>query len=193
MALSENEIRVDNVRVAFPKWAPEAFLGGKDPTEYVSAAFLLPKDHPQLPALEKLQLNCAIAKWGPKKGPVALAAAKAIGKVFLHDGDTKADTDGFEDNMFISARTKSDRQVQFRDGMRNIISVEEAQKMIYGGCYANVVISAYAYSKGNNGIGAGIKAVQFRAKGDAFVGGPPPEDDDFDEIAMPEGDDDLTK
>jgi hypothetical protein len=190
MALSENEIRVDNVRLAFPRLAvPEAFEGGDDETRYFSAAFILPKDHPQLPALEKLMLNAAIAKWGPTKGPQTLKAAKAVGKVFLRDGDTKAGTDGFEGNMYISARTKESKPPQIRDGMRNIISKEaDIEKLLYGGCYCNVIINVYAYNKGSNGVAAGLKTVQFRANGDAFVGGPPSEDDDLEEIAAPESD-----
>ena len=48
-------------------------------------------------------------------------------------------------------------------------------------------MSFYAYDKGNNGIGAGLKGVQFRANGDRFSGGGAPADaDDFDEIAAPE-------
>jgi|SRR5271166_29137 len=186
MALLENEIRLNNVRVAFPKWEPEKFPDSPDPTRYRSGVFILPPDHPQLKQLEKMGLDAAIGKWGPKKGPAMVAAAKAIGKFFLHNGDTKAGTDGFEGNWFVSARTPETRDVDFRDGTRAVLTQEQAQKIIYGGCYVNAIISIYAYTKGNNGIGAGLKGVQFRAKGDAFVGGPPPEDDDYEEIAAPE-------
>ena len=182
--MEANEIRLDNVRLAFPKLTtPEPFPGGKDPTKYYSATLILPKNHPQLKALEKLMLDLAIGKWGPKKGPSVLTGAKAIGKVFLRDGDAKADQDGFEGNMFVSARSREDNPPQLRDGMRNII--DNKNGLIYGGCYVNAIISCYAYTKGNNVIGAGLKAIQFRSKGNAFVGGPPPEDDDFDEIAAP--------
>jgi hypothetical protein len=190
MALSETRIRLNNVRVAFPKFgAPESFPGGQDPTKYWSASFILPKDHPQIKQLQDLMLSLAIGKWGPKKGPQVLAAAKAIGKVFLRDGDAKAQHDGFEGNMFVSARAKENDQPDYRDGMRAVLTPAQAAKMIYGGCYANVIIECYAYTKGNNGLGAELKGIQFAGKGDAFGGGgKPSEADDFDEIAAPDDD-----
>lgn len=187
MALQANEIRLENVRLAFPKlWTPEPFQGGTDPTPYFSATFLLGPNHPQVKQLETLMLKLAIDKWAAR-GPAVLKAAKAVGKVFFRDGDTKAEYDGFEGNMYVSARSKT-RPTTF-DGMRNTVS--EADGIIYGGCYVNAVVSCFAYSKGNNGLAAGLKGVQFRAHGDAFSGGGTPADaDDFDEIAMPEGDND---
>lgn len=189
MALSQNEIRLEDVRLAFPKlWTPEPFPGGNDPTPYFSTCFLIPKTHPQLPILEKMMLRLAIEKWGPQKGPSVLKAAKAIGKVFLRDGDAKADTDGFEGHMFVSARSKT--RPNIFDGLRN--TVTEADGVVYGGCYVNAIISCYAYTKGNNGLGAGLKGVQFKRAGDAFAGGGSPSDaDDFDELGVQDDGDDL--
>jgi len=83
--------------------------------------------------------------------------------------------------MFVSARSKT-RPTTF-DGMRNTVS--EADGVIYGGCYVNAIISCFAYSKGNNGLAAGLKGVQFRAPGEAFSGGGTPAgSDDFDEISV---------
>ena len=192
MALGNNEIRLENVRLAFPKlWTPEPFPGGNDPTPYFSATFILPKNHPQTKQIEAMMLRLATEKWGVK-GPSVLKAAKAIGKVFYRDGDAKGDMDGFEGNMFISARSKTRPNVF--DGMRN--TVTEADGIVYGGCYVNAIISCYAYVKGNNGLGAGLKGIQFKAKGDAFGGGgAPASEDDFDELGAPtdeeSGDDPL--
>lgn len=184
MALGNNEIRLNNVRLAFPKlWTPEPFEGGKDPTPYFSATFILAKNHPQTKEIEDLMWTLAIAKWGPQKGPLVLKSAKAIGKVFFRDGDSKAEYDGFEDSNFVSARSKT-RPNTF-DGMRN--TVTEADGVIYAGCYVNAIISCYAYTKGNNGLGAGLKGVQFKGIGDAFSGGgTPAKADDFDELGVPD-------
>ena len=185
MALAANEIRLENVRLAFPKlWTPEPFPGGNDPTPYFSANFILSKNHPQAKQLEALMVKLATEKWGAR-GTAVLKAAKAIGKVFYRDGDAKADVEGYEGNMFVSARSKT-RPNTF-DGQRQ--TVTEADGVIYGGCYVNAIISCYAYVKGNNGLGAGLKGVQFRAPGDAFSGGGTPADaDDFDEISAPDED-----
>lgn len=181
MAIAANEIRLENVRLAFPKlWTPEPFQGGQDPTPYFSATFLLPKTHPQVKQLEALMTKLAAEKWGTR-GPVVLKGAKAIGKVFLRDGDAKAEYDGFEGNMFVSARSKT-RPTTY-DGMKNTIS--EADGIIYGGCMVNAIVSCFAYTKGNNGLAASLKGVQYRGPGDAFSGGGTPADaDDFDEIAV---------
>ena len=187
MAIGENEIVLKNVRITtFGRqtiYNPQAFPGGTDPTKYFSLNGILPKNHPQIPAIEKMMLKVALGKW-PTKGAAVLKAAKLIGKVPLRDGDAKAEYDGFEGNMFISARSK-DRPTVF-DNMRNPV-VEGDPNSPYDGCYADVKVSFYAYDKGNNGIGAGLKGVQFRANGDRFSGGGAPADaDDFDEIAAPE-------
>ena len=183
MALADNEIRLENVRLAFPKiWTPAPFEGGNDPTPYFSATFILAKKDPQCKKIEALMLKLANDKWGTK-GSKVLTTAKAVGKVFFRDGDSKAEYDGFEGNMFVSARSKT-RPNTF-DGQRQ--TVTEADGVIYGGCYVNAIISCYAYVKGNNGLGAGLKGVQFRAPGDAFSGGGTPADaDDFDEISAPD-------
>jgi hypothetical protein len=185
MALASNEIRLEDVRLSFPKlWTPEPFPGGQDPTAYFSAAFILAKGHPQIKALEAMMTKLASEKWGAR-GPAVLKAAKAVGKVFLRDGDSKPEVEGYEGNWFVSARSKT-RPNTF-DGQRN--TVTEADGVIYGGCYVNAIISCYAYVKGNNGLGAGLKGVQFKRKGDAFSGGgTPAESDDFDEIAMDDAD-----
>ena len=189
MALAANEIRLENVRLAFPKlWTAEPFPGGTDPTPYFSAMFILGKDHPQAKQLEAMMDRIAKEKWNAR-GPAVLKAAKAMGKVFYRDGDSKAEYDGFEGNMFVSARSKTRPTVL--DGLRQ--TTTEADGIVYGGCYVNAIISCFGYTKGNNGLGAGLKGVQFRAKGDAFSGGGIPADaDDFDEIGTSD-DDELTK
>ena len=179
MALAANEIRLENVRLAFPKlWTAEPFPGGNDPTPYFSAMFILGKDHPQCKALEAMMTRIANEKWAAR-GPAVLKAAKAMGKVFFRDGDSKAEYDGFEGNMFVSARSKT--RPTILDGLRQ--TTTEADGIVYGGCFVNAIISCFAYTKGNNGLGAGLKGVQYRGKGDAFSGGGIPADaDDFDEI-----------
>lgn len=194
MTIADNEIVVNNVRwTTFGNdtlWTAKRYPGGTDPTEYFNGIGILPKNHPQIPAIEKLMLKAAIEKFGPQKGPSVLKAAKLIGKVPLRDGDTKAEYDGFEGNMFISARSK-DRPTVF-NGMRQTV-VRGDPGAPYDGCYVNMKISVYAYEKGNNGIGAGLKGVQYAGKGDAFSGGSPADPEDFDDIGVPEeGEADLT-
>jgi Protein of unknown function (DUF2815) len=187
MTIADNELVIKNVRITtFGQdtiWEPKAFPGGKDPTKYYSLNGILPKNHPQIKEIEKKILAAAIDKWGATKGPAVLKAARMIGKVPLRDGDLKAEYDGFGGNMFISARSK-DRPTVF-DNMKNPV-VRGDDNAPYDGCYADIKVSFYGYDKGNNGVGAGLKGVQFRGNGDRFSGGAPADADDFDEISAPE-------
>lgn len=178
-------ILLKDVRLAFASnlFTAAPFPGGNDPTPYYSCTLLLPPTHKQLKQLEKIMEGLAEAKWG-KKGAAVLKAAKATGKVFLRDGDTKPDYEGFEGNWFVSARSKV--RPNYFNGMREPIG--EADGLLYAGAYVNVSLGLYAYTKGNNGLGAGLRGVQYFRKGDAFGGGAPAEMDDFEEIQAPDED-----
>jgi hypothetical protein len=174
---------VKDVRMAFAAnlFTAAPFPNGKDPTAYFSATFLMPPTHPQFKQINKIMDELAEAKWG-KKGPAILRAAKAIGKVFFRDGDTKPEYEGFEGMWFISARSKV--RPSYFDGLRAPIG--EADGLLYSGAYVNVSLGLYAYTKGNNGLGAGLRGVQYLRKGDAFGAGAPAGEDDFEEIQAPE-------
>lgn len=183
-----SRILVRDVRLAFfTGWEPEAFPGGTDPTKYYSASFIMGRKHPQVPQINKLMEDLCKAedKW-QKKGPlIVLKAIKATGKVFFRDGDTKPEYDGFPGNWFISARSKT--RPNYFDHKRD--NITEDMGLLYSGCYVNVLLSTYSYTKGNNGLGAEIKGIQYLRKGDAFGGGgPAAAPDEFDEIDAPEDD-----
>lgn len=181
-------IRLDMVRQSFMTyWTPEAFPDSPDPTKYYSGTYILQPTHPQLKALRKMIDADGIGKWGAAKWPAMKKAIELKGKVFLRDGNTKPDTDGFPGNWFVSARSKVRPNYFGLDKM----PLTEEQGVLYSGCYVNVSIETYAYTKGSNGIGARIRGVQFAKDGDAFGGGGPPADDsEFDEIENPESDED---
>ncbi len=164
-----SRIVLKDVRLSFPKiWRPEPFPGSADKTEYFNAAFLLPQTHPQFKDIEAVIAKVAEAKFGQKWQSV-LAAAKLQGKVFLRDGATKPDTEGYEGMWFISARSKVKPKIY---GLGGIAAGEiaEAGGKPYGGCYVNVVISAFAYSNQAKGVAAELGDIQFIRDGDAFTG-----------------------
>ena len=181
-------------------WKPEPFPNGNDPTPYYSGTYLLSADHPQFKALRTIIENLAKDKWPGtvknSKGIVVpkykgiLAALEAKGKCFLRDGDTKPEYDGFPGMWFISSRSKI--RPNYFDWQKQPITEESG--ILYSGCFVNVSIECFAYTRGNNGIGARLRGVQFLRKGDAFGGGGPPADDDeFDEIEAPEDDEASTE
>jgi Enterobacter phage Enc34, ssDNA-binding protein len=179
-------------------WTPEPFPTGNDPTPYFSGTYLLtpdsklqyysddnkllPKKLPALAELEKIGTVLTTDKWA-KKGPAILKAIKMTGKIFYRDGDTKPDYEGFPGTFFVSSRSKI--RPNYFDQQKQEIT--EAQGLLYSGCYVNVTLEAYAYTKGNNGLGARLRGVQLLRKGEAFGGGGPPAgDDEFDEIDNPD-------
>lgn len=180
-------------------WTPEPFPEGNDPTPYYSGTYLLTPDSKlqyysddnksllpkKLPAQAELDKICATLcndKWA-KKGPAILKAIKMTGKIFFRDGDTKPDYDGFPGTFFISSRSKV--RPNYFDQAKQPIS--EEQGILFSGVYVNVTLEAYAYTKGNNGLGARLRGVQLLRTGEAFGGGGPPAgDDEFDEIEAPD-------
>jgi len=104
----------------------------------------------------------------------------------LHDGDAKAEYEGFEGNKFVSARAKV-RPTVF-DQQRQELS--EADGKPYSGCYVNASIELWAQDNSfGKRINAQLRGVQFLRDGDAFAGGSRPADaDEFDEIAAPDED-----
>lgn len=180
-------------------WTAEPFPTGNDPTPYFSGTYLLtpdsklqyysddnksllPKKLPALAELEKIGALLTNEKWG-KKGAAILKAIKMTGKIFFRDGDTKPDYDGYPGTFFVSTRSKV--RPNYFDQQKQEIT--EAQGLLYSGCYVNVTLEAYAYTKGNNGLGARLRGVQLLRDGEAFGGGgPPASDDEFDEIDTPE-------
>jgi hypothetical protein len=105
---------------------------------------------------------------------------KASDKLALHDGDTKSQYDGFEGNLFISARSKTRPLTIGRT--KEVLTEEDG--VLYSGCYANVSIELWAQDN-NYGkrINAQLGGIQFAKDGDAFAGGGSAADEsDFDAL-----------
>lgn len=171
-----------DVRLAFPNlWKATAPKTGGEAA--FSASFLIPKNHKQLPEIRAAFKALAKEKWGAKSDAV-YKALEAADKICLHDGDAKADYEGFEGNLFISARAKV-RPTVF-DQQREELS--EADGKPYSGCYVNASVEFWAQDNGfGKRINAQLRGVQFLRDGDAFAGGSSAADaDEFDEISAPE-------
>jgi hypothetical protein len=179
-------ILLRDVRLAFPSlWKATAPATGGEAA--FSASFILPKDHKQYGDLVKSLKETAKEKWGAKSDTV-YKALEAADKLFLHNGDTKADYEGYEGNMFVSSRAKVRPSVF--DQQRQELS--EADGKPYSGCSVNASLELWAQDNGfGKRINAQLRGVQFLRDGDAFAGGSRPADaDEFDEIGVAE--DDLT-
>ncbi|WP_155814796.1 ssDNA-binding protein, partial [Serratia symbiotica] len=97
-------------------------------------------------------------------------------KICLHDGDEKAEYEGYPGNKFFSASNKARPRIVDRD---NTILVQ-ADGRPYAGCYVNAVIDIWAQdNKFGKRINASLGGVQFYQDGDAFAGGGIASEDDF--------------
>lgn len=161
---------------------------------------ILPRNHPQLPALSEMIVAAAQKQWkGEVPNPngngqmvpawqLVLQAAQNAQKIFLKSGDSltskgKSRGEGYAGNLFISTRVEQSRgRPKVYDGMLNgkpkeVFKREDSR--IYSGCYVNLLIDVFPYIKGSNGVAAGFKAVQFLRDGDPIGGSAPAQADEM--------------
>lgn len=130
-----------------------------------------------LPLLDAIALAVAKKKWN-EKAQVVVNGLRGQDKLFFHDGDTKAELDGFEGNWFIALGSKGPVPMFNQDRS------EASEKEVYSGSYCNFQIDVWAQDNTDGGkrINASVYGVQKLRDGDAFAsGGPVAEADDFDE------------
>jgi hypothetical protein len=188
MAEQANVFQFKNVRIAFPKlWTPERFPTGTDPKKYYSAAFILDPDDPQIAAFKALCAKVVQEKY-PKEHAIMLKGMQAANKVPYHDGDAKANFEGYAGMIYVSARSTTAPLAIHRD--RSAVSEESG--VIYAGAFVNASVGVFCYNKGSKGVGAGLRGVQYWGEGDRFSGSSPAGEDEFaqDEIAVPNDEDD---
>jgi hypothetical protein len=175
-------ILLRDVRLAFPNlWVATAPAGGGE--KAFSAAFILPKTHKQIAELKNAFKALAKDKWASKADAI-YKALEAGDKLALHDGDGKADYEGFPGNLFVSTRSKTRPSVF--NGQREELTQEDGKP--YSGCYVNASIELWAQDNDfGKRINAQLRGVQFLRDGDAFAGGGQPADkEEFDEIGAPD-------
>lgn len=174
------EMNLKNVRASFPKYfTAESFAGDPTSKPAYSGSFLLPPNHPQMKALKAAIQQVAKEKWAEKAAAV-MKGIEAKDACCLHDGDAKADMDGYAGNFYLSARSYTRPLVIDRDKT----PLTEADGVIYGGCFVNVLVDIYAQdSQYGKRINAVLKGVQFLRDGDSFGGGAPASPDAFDDVS----------
>jgi hypothetical protein len=170
-------ILLRDVRLAFPSlWKATAPKNGGEAA--FSASFLFPPNHKQMAEIKAIFLKVATEKWAAKAAAI-YKALEAADKLCLHKGDLKGEYEGFEGQLYISARSKI--RPSIFDGQRQDLS--EADGKPYSGCYVNASIELWAQDNSfGKRINAQLRGVQFLRDGDAFAGGARPADaDEFPE------------
>lgn len=172
-------VKINNVRIAFPKLFKAERVGDDGDPQH-SASFIIPKNHPAVKDIEKVIREVAKDKWADK-ADIMLKKITAENKLCLKDGDLKAEYDGYAGNLYISANNKVRPFVVDRDKTQ----LNPDDGVIYAGCYVNVVLDIWPMdNKYGKRINATLLGVQFYKDGDAFAGGAPATEADFDDLSL---------
>lgn len=171
------KIKLNNVRLAFPTLFEAKTVNGEGKAAF-SATFLIDPANPQVRTINAAIEAVAKEKWGAKADAM-LKAMRVGDKVCLHDGDLKANYDGFPGSLFISARNPARPTVVDADKTPLV----EADGKPYAGCYVHAVLELWAQDN-NYGkrVNATLMGVQFFRDGDSFTGGGAASVDDFDDV-----------
>jgi hypothetical protein len=171
------KVHLNNVRLTFPQLFDAKQVNGQGDPKF-SAAFLIPRDHPQIGAIKEAIKAAAEAKWGAKALEV-LKALQASDKLALHDGDAKSDYDGYAGNFFVNASNKIRPLVI--GPQREPLTASDGKP--YSGCYVNAIVEFWAQdNQFGKRVNASLLGVQFAKDGERLAGGGVASQDDFEPI-----------
>ena len=173
------KIKLNAVRLSFPQLFEAKTVNGEGKPAF-SAAFLISPKDPQIAMINTAISTVSAEKWGAKADAI-LKTIRAADKTCLHSGDLKANYDGFEGMMYISARNPLKPSVV--DTNRSPLVAEDGRP--YAGCYVNAVLELWTQDN-NYGkrVNATLMGVQFYKDGESFVGGGVADAEDFDDLTI---------
>lgn len=166
------KVLIRNVRLSYEHIYQPSAMDDNSTPKY-SAEILIPKDHPDLPALKR-----ALLEAGAEKFPQAIAPGKPWPMGFtsaLKDADKDTDGNGViiaeknpEAKGCYILKTQSTRRPQTVGRRKEQLT--EADGVIYSGCYINVsaAFAAYEFGKIKKGVTCYLNGVQFVADGEPF-------------------------
>lgn len=173
-------VKIQNVRISFPNlFEAKAINGEGDPR--FSAAFVIEPGSANHKALVAAMDAVAKEKWGAKAAGI-LQELKGKGRVAFKEAPLSKDGevyDGFEGMFSLNASNVARVPVIDRD----TTPLTPADGKPYGGCYVDCSVDLWAQDNSwGKRINAKLRWVQFRADGDAFSGGAPVSQDEFEAI-----------
>jgi hypothetical protein len=176
-------VKVTNVRISFPQlFKPKAVSGDGDGEPRFSAAFVIVPGSANAKTLASAMETIAKEKWGAK-GPAILAELKQKGRVAYKESPLSKDGevyDGFEGMYSLNA--SNPQRVTVIDRDTTPLTSQDGRP--YGGCYVDASIDLWVQDNAwGKRVNAKLRWVQFRGDGDAFTGGAPVTEDEFENIA----------
>lgn len=183
------KIKLQDVRLAFAEiFAPKQFQGTGDPA-YSAVLIIDPKRSRAFDENGKpIKITDAIEavakeKWAGKAAAMLAEARKKDNVCFRTEPKTNASGevyDGFEGMYHIATRGKTRPLVLDRD--KSPLSATDG--VVYSGCYVNASVELWAQDNSyGKRINATLRGVQFLRDGDAFAGGTPASEDEFDDLS----------
>ena len=175
MATNPKQVRLENVRLLYAAavFTPQKGPNGEGEPKY-SATFGFAPTHPAHAQIKAALKAAAEEKWKEKAGDVFMQL-KAGDKLCLHDGDAKADKDGYKGNLYVSASNKLKPLVvdnKAAPGQTSVRVIEANEGRIYSGCYVNATIELWAQdNKFGKRINASLMGIQFLRDGQRLSGG----------------------
>lgn len=171
------KVKLTNVRLSFPELFEAKTVNGEGAPAF-SASFLLDPADPQIKTLNTTIEQVAAGKWGAKADAI-LKQLRAQDKTCLHNGDLKS-YDGYAGMLYVSARNGTRPLVL--DANKSPLTKQDGKP--YAGCYVNVLLDIWPQDNNfGKRINASLQGVQFLRDGDAFAGGQPADESDFDDIS----------
>jgi hypothetical protein len=173
------KIKLKNVRLLYAAalFVPQKGPNGEGEPKH-SATFGFPPNHPVVAEIRAAFKKLCEEKFGAKAGD-AFLAMKAGDKLCLHDGDAKADKEGYKGNLYLSASNKLKPLII--DG--NLSPVEANSGTIYSGCMVNGTVELWVQdNKWGRRINASLQGVQKLGEGQRLSGGGVSSVDDYEAI-----------
>lgn len=181
-------ILLKDVRLAFPNLFEPTTVAGEGKPRY-SGTLLFPVDHPQLADIKAKIDALAKDKWREKAAGI-LSGLYKTGKVALHDGDEKAQYDGFSGNMFVAAASQENAPPTVIDQARQPLTAKSGKP--YAGCYVNASLEFWVQdNQWGKRVNCTLRGVQFLRDGDSFSAGRPADADEFEEVTEGAGAEDF--
>lgn len=176
------EIYVEDVRLSHPHlFVPQSYKKDKNAKPRYTAAFILDKkkDKDQIDAIEDAIDDAIAAKWGNNPPKI-----KSENRCLIDGDDT--DKDEYQGRMVLKAAAGQDSPPAVIGRQRENLTERDGKP--YGGCYVNAIVRIYAYDEYGNQVNAGLDAVQYFRKGDAFGKAPINVDEKFKDHGDDDGD-----